>query len=157
MYLLTNFIVKNFMKIIRVDPELWGHAILGPKTTQLLLIRIVSEKSISIIFLYFWTPFIVKNLNPYIKTRVTTHHFRAQNGAFAPKKKFFRNIIKIIFMHLLPLLLCKILEKLSEQIESYDSVSFLSPKWPKRPEWDFLTKIFHRILMCLSASLIVQN
>ena len=35
MYLLTPFILQNFKKILRADPELWGCAIFGPKMAHL--------------------------------------------------------------------------------------------------------------------------
>ena len=35
MYLLAPFILENFKKILRADPELWGYAIFGPKMAHL--------------------------------------------------------------------------------------------------------------------------
>ena len=35
MYLLAPFILQNFKKILRADPELWGCAIFGPKMAHL--------------------------------------------------------------------------------------------------------------------------
>ena len=35
MYLLAPFILQNFKKILRANPELWGCAIFGPKMTHL--------------------------------------------------------------------------------------------------------------------------
>ena len=39
MYLLVPFILQNVKKILRADPELWGCAIFGTKTTHLSLTK----------------------------------------------------------------------------------------------------------------------
>ena len=44
MYLLAPFILENFKKILRANPELWGRAILGPKMAQFPKSEFFSEK-----------------------------------------------------------------------------------------------------------------
>ena len=66
-----------------------------------------------------------------------THHFWTQNGAFAPppQKKFLSEKPLIQFPCISsPFPLCKVLKKLLEQIQIYDGMLFLGPKWKKCPE-----------------------
>ena len=62
MNLLAHFIKQNFKKILRVDPELWGCTIFGPKMTHLPQMKIFSEKPLIVTSIYLLTPFIVQNL-----------------------------------------------------------------------------------------------
>ena len=48
-YLLVFFIVQNFLKILRVDPELRVCSIFGPKTVRFPKTRTFFEKIINII------------------------------------------------------------------------------------------------------------
>ena len=60
MYLLAPFILQNFKKILRADPELWGCAIFGPKMVHLPQTNFF-WKIINIILIYLLAPFIVQN------------------------------------------------------------------------------------------------
>ena len=75
-------------------------------------------------------------------------HFRAQNGPFVMNKIFIITSI-ITFIYLLPLFIVQSLKKLLQQIQSYDDVPFLGPKWS-------IWKI-NIILIYLSAPFIAQN
>ena len=60
-------------------------------------------------------------------------------------------------MYLLSLFIVKNLNKFLQQIQSYDDVPFLGPKWSICPKQNFLWKIIIIILIYLLAPFIVQN
>ena len=64
-------------------------------------------------------------------------HFWAQNDPFTLKKTFFRKTIDTIFMYLSVPLLCKILKRSLEWIQSYDDTSFFGPKMTQLPWVNF--------------------
>ena len=105
MYLLAPFILQNFGKILRADPELWGCAIIGLKMVHLP-----------------WTIFF--GTNHY-------YYFHLPIGPFI--KKNFKK-----FLH---------------QIQSYEDVLFLGPKWSTCHKF-FWGKLF---LIYLLAPFTVQN
>ena len=61
MYLLAPFYCAKFQKILKMDPELWGHTIFRPKMAHFLQIRTFSEKTVNKISTSLLTPFIVEN------------------------------------------------------------------------------------------------
>ena len=64
LYLCNSFIMQNCKTILTVDPELWGHTILGPKL-PICPKYFFYRKAINIISMYLSAPFIVQNLkNP---------------------------------------------------------------------------------------------
>ena len=67
MHFLTPFIAKNFKKIFRVDPELWGHAISRPKMAHLPQMRIFFRKTINIIPMYFLALFTVQKFKMILR------------------------------------------------------------------------------------------
>ena len=94
-------------------------------------------------FIYLLAFFIVQNFKKILTANrvMTMRHFWAKNGSFAPKKSFFWKKLLISFSSTYwPLSLCKILKKFLQQIQSYEYVPFLSPKWPIYPNEVF----FHR-------------
>ena len=65
-YLLAPFILQNFKKILRTNPELWGCAIFGPKMAHcsfpyFFLVQII------ITFIYLLGLFIVQNLRKFLQ------------------------------------------------------------------------------------------
>ena len=91
MYLLAPFILQNFKKILRADPELWG--IFGPKTAHLSWTKIFCYKPLLLLSSTYW-PFSLYTILKNFKsgTRVMRMcHFRDQNGPFAPNKIFFES------------------------------------------------------------------
>ena len=68
-------------------------------------------------------------------------HFQAQNGAFAPNN-FFWKIINIILniIYLLVHFIVRNFKKIFQQIQSYEDVQFLGPKWPISPNENFFRK-----------------
>ena len=119
MYLLAPFILQNFKKILRADPELWGCAIFGPKMAHLPWTKFFWYKPLLLLSSTYWPFSLCKILkNSYSRSRVMRMcHFWAQNGPLAtthppvPQKKMFRKIINIILIYLLAPSLCKILKK----------------------------------------------
>ena len=98
MHLLTPFIVQNFWKILRVDPELRGCVILGPKTATFgpkwsislsknFLVRTIGKNFHVPTGPFHWTKF---KKNSYIGSRVVRiHYFWAQKSPICPSENFF--------------------------------------------------------------------
>ena len=86
MYLLAPFILQNFKKILRADPELWGCAIFGPKMAHLSWTKFFWYKPLLLLSSTYWPFSLCKILkNSYSGSRIMTmHHFWTQNGKFAP-------------------------------------------------------------------------
>ena len=91
MHLLTPFILQNFWKIFRADPELWGCAIFGPKMTHLFWTnRPFLVQTIVITFIYLLALSILENLKKlqWLQSYDDTP-FSGQDNPFAPNKIFF--------------------------------------------------------------------
>ena len=114
MYLLAPFILQNFKKILRADPELWGCAIFGPKMAHLSWTKFFWYKPLLLLSSAYW-PFLLSRTskNSYSRPRVMRmHHFWAQNDPFTPNKTFFWNIISIIPIYLLSPFIVQNFEKI---------------------------------------------
>ena len=95
MYLLTPFIAKNFKKILRVDPELWGHAISRPKMAHLPQMRIFFRKTINIIPMYFLALFNVQKFKiiPRLGESYNDEPFLGPKSPICPQMRFsFRQL-----------------------------------------------------------------
>ena len=68
-------------------------------------------------------------------------HFRAQNGPFVLNKIFLVQTIIITFIYLLALFIVQNLKKFLQQIQSYEDVPFLGPKWSICPKQFFFGKL----------------
>ena len=84
-------------------------------------------------------------------------HFWAQNGPFVMNKFFLVQTIIITFIYLLALFIVQNFKKFLQQIQSYEDVPFLGPKWSICPKQIFFWKIINIILIYLLAPFIVQN
>ena len=84
-------------------------------------------------------------------------HLQAQNGPFAMTKVFLVQTIIITFIYLLALFIVQNLKKFLLQIQSYEDVPFLDPKWSICPKQIFLWKVIEIILIYLLAPFIGQN
>ena len=60
-YLLFPFILQNFKKILRANPELWGCAIFGHRIAQFVLNKIYLVQTIIITFIYLFSLFTGQN------------------------------------------------------------------------------------------------
>ena len=67
MYLLAHFILQNFKKILRVDPELWGCAIFGTKMAHFVMNKFFLVQSIIITFIYLLAFFTVQNFKKFLQ------------------------------------------------------------------------------------------
>ena len=67
-------------------------------------------------------------------------HFRVQNGPFVLNKIFLEQTIIITFTYLLAFFVVQKLKNFLQQIQSYEDVPFLGPKWPIFPNENFFRK-----------------
>ena len=130
MYLLAPFILQNFKKILRADPELWGCAIFGPKMAHLS-----------------WTIFFGTNHYYYFHLTMGPFHCAKFKKllvdpelwgprVLGPKMVHLPQTIFFFFWKLLILLsstyqllsLRKILKKFFQWIQSYEDAQLLGPK-----------------------------
>ena len=95
MYLLIHFIVQNFKKILRLDPNLWACTIFRPKMAHLPYVRFQKNHwyNFHVPLGYFHCAKLKKKypLSQFKVMRMC--YFWAQNGPFAQKGKFFRKPI----------------------------------------------------------------
>ena len=102
MYLLAPFILQNFKKILRADPELWGCAIFGPKMAHLSWTKFFWYKPLLLLSSTYW-PFslckILKNSSGEFRV-MRMHNFCTQNGPFPQMRIFFRKpVCETCFFH----------------------------------------------------------
>ena len=64
---LTHFILQNFKRIVRADPELLGCAIFGQKNGPFALSKFFLIQAIFITFIYLLALFIVQNLEKVVR------------------------------------------------------------------------------------------
>ena len=80
-------------------------------------------------------------------------HFRAQNGPFVLNKTFWVQTIIVTLIYLLALFIAQNFKKFFQQIQSYEDVQFLGPKWPISPNENFFRKPVNELCFfhsCLS-------
>ena len=102
MYLCTTYTVQIFKETLKWIQS-YQHIIFGTKMAKLPWKIFFSKENTDTILMYLLASLTVLNFttNPLSISRVTTvHNFWTQNGAFAQAEDFSRNIIKVIFMHL---------------------------------------------------------
>ena len=103
MYLLAPFILQNFKKILRANPELWGCAIFGPKMAHLSWTKFFWYKPLLLLSSTYWPFSLCKILkNSYSRSRVMRmHNFWAQNGPFPQMRIFSENLLMslVSFIH----------------------------------------------------------
>ena len=113
MYLLAPFILQNFKKTLKVDPELWGCAIFGPKMAHLSWTNYFWCKPLLLLSSTYWPFSLCKILkSSYNGSRIITmHHFWDQSGPFAPNKFFSWKTITITVINRLTLFIVQNLKK----------------------------------------------
>ena len=80
--------------------------------------------------MYLLAPCILQNFKNFLRSRVMRMcHFWAQNSPLVMNKIFLLQTIIITFIYLLALFIVQNLKKFLMQIQSYDDVPFLGPKW----------------------------
>ena len=132
MYLLAPFVLQNFKRILRTDPELSACAIFGYKRS-ICPEQFFGYKPLLLLSSTCWTFSLCKIYkNSYSQSKVVRMpHFWTQNGPFAPlPPKFFGKLLISFLSKDQSLSLCKISKKSSQWIQSYEDVQFLGVKWP---------------------------
>ena len=143
MYLLAPFILQNFKKILRADPELWGCAIFGPKMAHLSWTKFFWYKPLLLLSSTYW-PFSLCKIKKKILQQIQSYEdapFLRPKWSICPKEKFFlEKIINIIFIYLLAPFIVQNIKKIWKWIQSYEDAPFLGPKWPIFPNDLFYIK-----------------
>ena len=103
MYLLAPFILQNFKKILRADPELWGCTIFGPKMVHLPQTKLFLENywchSHLPISSFHWAKLLKNSSSGSRVMRMC--NFWAQNGPFPQMRIFSENLLMslVSFIH----------------------------------------------------------
>ena len=86
----------------------------------------------------YW-PFSLRRIkkNSYSGSRVMMRHFWAQNGPFAPNKKFFWKIINITLIYLLAPFIVQNFKKILTADPELRGSTILWPKMAHFPKWEF--------------------
>ena len=103
-YLLVTFILQNFKKILRANPELWGCAIFGHKITLFVLNKVFLVQTITITFIfYLWALFIGQNFKKILMANpeLWGYIIFGPKMVHLPQTKNFEKIINITFIYLL--------------------------------------------------------
>ena len=101
MYLLAPFILQNFQKILRSNPELWDVPFSGPKWPICPEQFFFWNEPLLLLSSTYWPFHYAKFLkNSSSGSRVTRmHNFWAQNGPFAQMRIFSENLLMPCFFH----------------------------------------------------------
>ena len=103
MYLLVSFILQNFKKILRADPELWDVPFSGPKWPLCPDQIFFLVQAIIIILIYLLVFSIVQNLKEFLQ-RIQSYEdapFLDPKRSMWPQTNIFWKIINIILTYLL--------------------------------------------------------
>ena len=152
MYLLAPFILKNFEKILRADPELWRCAFFMPKMAHLSWTKKFLYKRWLLLSTTYWPFSLCKILKKFLQ-QIQRYEYASLLGCkwiICPKQCFFlKKIIKIIFIYLLaPFILQNKKKILSPNPELWGCAIFGS----KLPQF-VLNKIFwYKPLLLLSSN-----
>ena len=136
MHILAPFILQNFKKILRADPDLWGCAIFGPKMTHLTWTKIFGTNH----YYYFQLP-IGPFHCPKFKKILTADSELWGCAIFGLKLVhllsppiFLAQTIIITFIYLLVLFIVQNLKKILPWIQSSEDAPFLGPNWSICPK-----------------------
>ena len=102
MYLLAPFILQNFKKILKANPELWGCAIFKAKIAQFAPSNFFLVQTI-ITFIYLLALSLCK-FKKKILQQIQSYEdapFLGPKWSICPSNFFFLKIIKIILIYLL--------------------------------------------------------
>ena len=135
MYLLSPFIVQNFKKVLRADPELWDVPFLGPKW-PICPENFFWYKPLLLLSSTYWPFSLCKILKKFLEPIQSCEmcHFWDQNGPFVLKIFFGTN--HYCYFHLpIGLFHCaKLKKKILQLIQSYEDAPFWGPKWSICPD-----------------------
>ena len=139
MYLLAPFILQNFKRILRADPELSDVPFSDPKWP------ICPEQFFfgTNHYYYFHLPIGPSHCakfkkNSFSRSRVKRMcHFLIQNGPFAPPKFFFSKIINIILIYLLGFFVVQNFKKILRADPELWGCAIFGLKMAHFSKWEF--------------------
>ena len=141
MYLLAPFILQNFKKILRADPELWGCAIFGPKMAHLSWTKFFWYKPLLLLSSTYW-PFSLSKIlkNCYGRSRVIRMcHFRDKMAHLSWTNFFGTNHYYYFHLPIGPFHCAKFKKILPADPELWGCTIF-GPKMAHLPKWEFFQK-----------------
>ena len=133
MYLLAPFILKNFEKILRANPELWRCAFFRPKMAHLSWTKKFLYKRWLLLSTTYWPFSLCKILKKFLQQiqRYEDASFLGRKWIICPKQCFFRKKLLKSFSSTYWLLsFCKINKKFLVPIQSYEDAPFSGPNYP---------------------------
>ena len=127
MYLLTPFILQNFLKIVRADPELCGCVIFKPKMAHFSRTKSFLNKPLLLLsspYCSFSLCKIFKKFLQQIQSYEDTSFSRRKWFIHPKQFLFWKKLLMLFSATYWPLSLCKIFKKFLEPIQSYEAVPF---------------------------------
>ena len=127
MYLLTPFILQNFLKIVRADPELCGCVIFRPKMAHFSRTKSFLNKPLLLLsspYCSFSLCKIFKKFLQQIQSYEDTSFSRRKWFIHPKQFLFWKKLLMLFSATYWPLSLCKIFKKFLEPIQSYEAVPF---------------------------------
>ena len=141
MYLLAPFILKNFKRILRADPELSGYTMFGHKMAHLSWTIFFRYKPLSSLSSTYW-PFSLCKIYKKFLQQIQSYEdapFLGPKWSICPKQIFFWKIISIILIYLLAPFIVQNFKKSFRWIKRWGCAIF-GPKMAHFPKWDFFQK-----------------
>ena len=142
MHLLAPFILQNFKRILRADPELSECAIFGHKMAHLSRTIFFWHKPLLLLSSTCWPFSLCKIYKNFLQAIQICENapFLGPKWSICPKQFFFVKVLILFSSNYQPLSLGKISEKSFQRIQSYEDVQFLGIKWPICPNENFFKK-----------------
>ena len=129
--------------------------IFGTKMAHLSWTKFFWYKPLLLLSSAYWSFSLCKiKKKSYSGSRIMTmHHFWDQNCPFATNSFFFENYYYHSHLSIGLFYCAKLKKKILQQIQSYEDVQFLGPKWPISWNQNFFRKPVHELCFfywCLS-------
>ena len=160
MFLLAPFILQNFKKILRANPELWECAIFGSKMAHLSWTNYFWYKTIIITFIYLLAFFIVQNFKKFLQ-RIQSYEdppFFGPKWSICPKQiSFLENYWYHSHLHIGPFHCANFKKTLPVDPELWGCAMFI-PKTAHFRKWDFFSeKLLLSLVPVIHAYLHAKN
>ena len=140
--LLAPFILQNFKKILRADPELRGCVIFRPKMTHLSWTKIFLYKTFLLLSSTYWPIFIMQNLQKFLQ-HIQSYEdapFLRSKWSICPKQNFFWKIINITLIYLLAPLVKQNFKKILPADPELWGCAIFEPKMTHFLKWEFFSE-----------------
>ena len=143
-YLLAPFILQNYKKILRANPELWGCAIFGSKIPQFVLNKIFWYKPLLLLSSTCW-PFSFCKIFKKFFLRIQSYEdapFLGPKWSICPNLFFLGGggVIKITLIYLLaPFIVQNFKKNVPPDPELWGCTIF-GPKMTHFPKWEFFSE-----------------